>query len=156
MATYALDINEFSTNDYALIGIHTVLNEYKLAYLLNKFLHVRFSKADYNLDFTQKNNESSYSIYEYTDKEYDYDWFLIANVYKSTSKTISTSLFNESDSVMRLVPERKKVDFFLKIEGDFDFDYIVKTIEKINKVPQIITSYEVEVESLKSKDFLIF
>ncbi len=156
MATYALDINEFSTNDYALIGIHTVLNEYKLAYLLNKFLHVKFSKADYNLDFTQKNNESSYSIYEYTDKEYDYDWFLIANVYKSTSKTISTSLFNESDSVMRLVPERKKVDFFLKIEGDFDFDYIVKTIEKINKVPQIITSYEVEVESLKSKDFLIF
>jgi hypothetical protein len=156
MATYALDINEFSTNDYAVIGIHTVLNEYKLAYLLNKFLHVKFSKADYNLDFIQKNNKSSYSIYEYTDREFDYHWFLIANVYKSTSKTVSTSLFNESDSVMRLVPERKKVDFFLKIEGDFDFDYIVKTIEKVNKIPQIITSYEVEVESLKSKDFLIF
>ena len=156
MATYALNINEFSTNDYALIGIHSVLNEYKLAYLLNKYLHIRFSKANYNLDFTQKNNQSSYSVYEYTDKELDYDWFLITNVYKSTRKTKRTSLFKESDSITRLVPEKKKVDFFLKIEGDFDFEYIVKTIEKINKIPQIITSYEVEVESLKSKDFLIF
>lgn len=156
MTTYALNINEFSANDYALVGIHSVLNEYKLAYLLNKHLHVKFSKANYNLDFTQENNESSYSVYEYTDRELDYDWFLITNVYKSTRKTTSVSLFNESESITRLVPEKKKVDFFLKIEGDFDFEYIVKTIELINKIPQIITSYEVEVESLKSKDFLIF
>jgi hypothetical protein len=77
-------------------------------------------------------------------------------VCKSTIKTASTNLFIESDSISRLIPEKKKVDFFLKIEGGFDFDYIVKTIEIINRIPQIITSYEVEVESLKSKDFLIF
>lgn len=156
MVTYTLNINEFSSNDYALIGIHTVLNEYKLAYLLNKYLDVRLSKANYNLDFTQKNNQSSYSVYEYTNTMLDYDWFLITNLYKSTSKTASASLFNESDSITRLVPEKKNVDFFLKIAGDFDFEYIVKTIEIINTVPQVITSYEVEVESLKSKNFLIF
>ncbi|WP_416370327.1 IPExxxVDY family protein [Tenacibaculum ovolyticum] len=54
MVTYALNINEFSTNDFALIAIHTVLSEYQLAYLLNKHLHIKFSKASYNLDFTQK------------------------------------------------------------------------------------------------------
>ncbi len=156
MTTYGLNINEFSANDYALIGIHTVLNEYKLAYLLNKYLHIKFSKASYNLDFTKKNNLASYTVYEYANTELDYDWFLIANVCKSTRKTASTSLFTESDSINRLVPEKKKVDFFLKIEGGFDFEYVVKTIEMINQVPQIITSYEIEVESLKSKDFLIF
>ncbi|WBX71426.1 IPExxxVDY family protein [Tenacibaculum retecalamus] len=156
MTSYTLNINEFATNDYALIGIHTVLDECKLAYLLNKYLHVKFRKANYDLDFTQKNHQSFYSVYEYVDITLDCDWFLITNVYKSTRKTVSTSLFNESDSITRLVPEKKKVDFFLKITGDFNFEYIVKTIEKINKIPQIITSYEVEVESLKSKDFLIF
>jgi len=156
MTTYALNINEFSTNDYALIAIHTVLSDYQLAYLLNKYLHIKFGKASYDLDFTQENNQASYTVYEYANTELDYDWFLIANVCKSIRKTASTNLFKESDSISRLVPEKKKVDYFLKIEGDFDFEYIVKTIDMINQVPQIITSYEVEVESLKSKDFLIF
>ncbi|MBA6156191.1 IPExxxVDY family protein [Tenacibaculum sp. S7007] len=156
MSVYALNIDEFSDNNYTLIGIHTVLSEYKLAYLLNLHLKVKFRRATYDLDFTKKNNESSYAVYEYINKELDYDWYLISNVYKSTKTSISTGLFSESDTVMNLVPEKKKVDFFLKIEGDFDYEYIVKTIEKINQIPQIITSYEIEVESLKSKEFLIF
>ena len=156
MSVYALNIDEFSDNDYTLIGIHTVLSEYKLAYLLNQHLQVKFRRATYDLDFTKKKNQSSYAVYEYINKELDYDWYLISNVYKSTKASISTGLFSESDTVMNLVPEKKKVDFFLKIEGDFDYEYIVKTIEKINQIPQIITSYEIEVESLKSKEFLIF
>ena len=156
MSVYALNIDEFSDNNYTLIGIHTVLSEYKLAYLLNLHLKVKFRRATYDLDFTKKNNQSSYAVYEYINKELDYDWYLISNVYKSTKTSISTGLFSESDTVMNLVPEKKKVDFFLKIEGDFDYEYIVKTIEKINQITQIITSYEIEVESLKSKEFLIF
>ncbi len=156
MSVYALNIDEFSDNNYTLIGIHTVLSEYKLAYLLNQHLKVKFRRATYDLDFTKKNNESSYTVYEYINKELDYDWYLISNVYKSTKTSISSGLFSESDTVMNLVPEKKKVDFFLKIEGDFDYEYIVKTIEKINQITQIITSYEIEVESLKSKEFLIF
>lgn len=156
MSVYALNIDEFSDNNYTLIGIHTVLSEYKLAYLLNQHLQVKFRRASYDLDFTKKKNQSSYAVYEYINKELDYDWYLISNVYKSTKTSISTGLFSESDTVMNLVPEKKKVDFFLKIEGDFDYEYIVKTIEKINQIPQIITSYEIEVESLKSKEFLIF
>mgnify|MGYP000518900625 CR=1 FL=1 len=156
MAVYTLNINDFSTNDYALIGIHTAIDEAKLAYLLNKFLDIKFSKAVNELDFTKKEHQSFYSIYEYVDTELDQEWFLITNVYKSTSKTTEISLFNESDSVTRLIPEKKNIDFFLKIIGNLSTESIVKTIEKINKLPSIITSYEIEVESLKSKDFLIF
>ncbi len=156
MSVYSLNIDEFSDNDYTLLGIHTVLSDYRLAYLLNLHLQVKFRRANYYLDFTKKNNQSSYTVYEYLNTELDYDWYLISNVYKSTKKTTSTGLFNESDTVMNLVPEKKKVDFFLKIEGDFDYEYIVKTIEKINQIPQIITTYKIEIESLKSKEFLIF
>ncbi len=156
MSVYALNIDEFSGNDYALLGIHTVLSEYRLAYLLNLHLKVKFRRANFDLDFTKNKNQSSYAVYEYINKELDYNWYLISNVYKSTSTSILTGLFRESDTVVNLVPEKKKVDFFLKLEGDFDYEYIVKTIEKINRIPQIITSYKIEVESLKSKEFLIF
>lgn len=156
MPIYEVNINDFSNDDYTLIGIHTTLNDYRLAYLLNKHLQVNFRRANYDLDFFQKNVESSYIVYEYTNTKLDQDWFLISNVFKYTLETESISLFGQSDSTSYLIPEKKKVDFFLKIEGEFDYDFIVKLIEKINQVPQIITSYEIEVNSLKSKDFLIF
>ena len=156
MPIYEVNINDFSNDDYTLIGIHTTLNDYRLAYLLNKHLQVNFRRANYDLDFFQKNIESSYIVYEYTNTKLDQDWFLISNVFKYILETESISLFGQSDSTSFLIPEKKKVDFFLKIEGEFDYDFIVKLIEKINQVPQIITSYEIEVNSLKSKDFLIF
>ncbi|RKF04941.1 hypothetical protein C8N26_0335 [Tenacibaculum lutimaris] len=156
MPIYEVNINDFSNDDYTLIGIHTTLNDYRLAYLLNKHLQVNFRRANYDLDFFQKNIESSYIVYEYTNTKLDQDWFLISNVFKYTLETESISLFGQSDSTSFLIPEKKKVDFFLKIEGGFDYDFIVKLIEKINQIQQIITSYEIEVNSLKSKDFLIF
>lgn len=156
MPIYEVNINDFSNDDYTLIGVHTTLNDYRLAYLLNKHLQVNFRRANYDLDFFQKNIESSYVVYEYTNTKLDQDWFLISNVFKYTLETESISLFGQSDSTSYLIPEKKKVDFFLKIEGEFDYDFIVKLIENINQIPQIITSYEIEVNSLKSKDFLIF
>ena len=156
MPIYEVNINEFSNDDYTLIGIHTTLGEYKLAYLLNQYLQIKFNRANYDLDFVKKGSQSSYTVYEYTNAKLCQDWFLIANVYKSILESESISLFNQSDSITRLIPEKKKVDFFLKLEGDFDYDSILKIIEVIKQIPQIITSYQIEVNSLKSKDFLIF
>ncbi|MFL0203510.1 IPExxxVDY family protein, partial [Tenacibaculum maritimum] len=65
-------------------------------------------------------------------------------------------LFKESDSITYLISEKKKVDFLLKLEGGFDYEFIVKTIGYINKIKQVVTSYQIEVGSLKSKEFLIF
>ena len=156
MPIYEVNINDFSNDDYTLIGVHTTLNDYRLAYLLNKHLQVNFRRANYDLDFFQKNIESSYVVYEYTNTKLDQDWFLISNVFKYTLEAESISLFGQSDSTSYLIPEKKKFDFFLKIEGELDYDFIVKLIVNINQIPQIITSYEIEVNSLKSKDFLIF
>jgi hypothetical protein len=57
---------------------------------------------------------------------------------------------------MYLIPEKKKVDYFLKLEGDFDYEYIAKTVDQINKINQVITSYTIDSNILKSKEFLIF
>jgi len=51
MQVYSLDIDDFNEDNYTLIGIHTALEDFKLAYLLNKNLDTHFSKANYSLDF---------------------------------------------------------------------------------------------------------
>jgi len=50
MQVYSLDIDDFNEDNYILIGIHTALEDFKLAYLLNKNLDTHFSKATYSLD----------------------------------------------------------------------------------------------------------
>ena len=55
-----------------------------------------------------------------------------------------------------LIPEKKKVDFFLKISGDLQYEFVIKTVEKIKRIGQVVTAYTIDKNSLKSKDFLTF
>lgn len=154
MTTYSLELDDFSDDDYTLIGVHSVVEDYRLAFLLNKYLNTHFLRTKQDLDFKNGNHNSLYSVYEYTNKKEGYDWFLISNVYKTEVKSVG--LFSESETKTFLIPEKKRVDYFLKVEGTFTADYIIKSIEKINQIPQIITSYQIETNTLKSRDFLIF
>ena len=43
----------------------------------------------------------------------------------------------------------------MKIEGDFDPYLVHKTIQSIKDMEQVITSYTIDIDTLKSKDFLI-
>lgn len=156
MQVHSLELDDFSDNNYMLIGIHSTLEGYKLAYLLNEKLKTRFVRADYNLDFENKNNNASFSIYEFINKKFSHNWFLISNQYTNHIEGITTGLFQTNEITTFLIPEKKKVDFFLKLEGDFESQYILKTVDEINTIQQVITSYTIDPNILKSKDFLIF
>ena len=54
MQVYALELEDFCEEEYFLIGIHSTLEDYKLAYLLNKNLSTRFYKAKKNLEFVRE------------------------------------------------------------------------------------------------------
>lgn len=156
MQVHSLELNDFSDNNYTLIGIHSTLEEYKLAYVLNQKLNTRFVRAAYSLDFENKNNNATFSIYEFINTKFSQSWFLISNQYSNHLEEISTGLFKTNEITTYLIPEKKKVDFFLKLEGDFNYDYIAKKVEEINSLNQVITSYKIDPNTLKSKDFLIF
>lgn len=156
MLVYSLEIPESSCSEYSLIAIHTALEDYKLAYLLNKQLSLFLEKASFSLDFQKKNISTSYTVYEFEDKKLDNTWFLISNIFKTKMKPKKIELFNESETQLYLIPEKKKVDFFLKLDDRILNDHISDVIEKINQIPQIITSYIIKTNTLKSKDFLIF
>ena len=156
MQIHSLEIDDFSSNDYTLIGIHTTLEDNKLAYVLNKQLSIKFKHAQFSLDFQNKNNNATFPVYEYSNVKLDHNWFLISNTNKQIATPLQAGFFKESDTITYLISEKKKVDFFIKLEGNFDYDFVVKSLEKINQIKQIITSYTIEVDTLKSKEFLIF
>jgi hypothetical protein len=156
MQIHALGLEDFCEEEYSLIGIHTALEDYKLAYLLNKNLNTHFSKSQKNLEFGNAKKRASFSIYNFTSKKYDFEWYLIANSFKRENQTESNELLLTSETKTYLIPETKKVDFFIKISGEIDFEFVVDTVHKIKNIEQIITSYSIDKNTLKSKDFLIF
>jgi|TARA_B110000967_G_C18676836_1_gene455943 hypothetical protein len=145
-------------NEYKLIGIHTSVEDYKLAYLINQNLNAGFSKYKEYLDFSKKNG--SFSVFEFIDDKNQLINHLISNKYiGSVSQVSETNLFSEEGSystMSYLIPEKKKVDFFLKVEGEISHIEFNKTIDKLNHIDQIITTYSINPSQLKSKDFLIF
>lgn len=156
MQVHSLGLDDFYEDDFSLIGIHTTLEDYKLAYLLNKNLSVKFKKSKEDLSFKKAKNSPSFSIFNYHNKKYDFEWVLIANSSKRENQTESNELLLTTEMKSYLVPEKKKVDFFIKIMGELDYSFIVETVDKVKKIDQIITSYPIDKNTLKSKDFLIF
>ncbi|MDX6745442.1 IPExxxVDY family protein [Polaribacter sp. PL03] len=156
MQIHALGLDDFCDEEYSLIGIHTALEDYKLAYLLNKNLNTQLSKSQKNLEFDSDKNNASFSLYNFSSKKYDFDWFLIANSFKRENQTESNELLLTTETKTYLIPEKKKVDFFIKITGEVSLEYVANTVNKIKNIEQIITSYSIDKNTLKSKDFLIF
>ena len=156
MQIHSLGLDDFCEEEYSLIGIHTALEDFKLAYLLNKSLGTSFYKSRENLSFENQRKKASFSIFNYASVKYDFDWFLIANSSKRENQTESNELLLTSETKTYLIPEKKKVDFFLKISGDLAYSFVLEIVDKIKKIDQVITSYSIDKNTLKSKDFLIF
>lgn len=155
MQVYSLGLDDFSDEEYSLIGIHTTLEDFKLAYLLNKTLLTKFRKLKNDLTIEVQQEKVSFPMFKYENTKYDFDWFLIANSIKTENLTSTNQLLLTTETKKFLIPEKKKIDYFIKISGEIETSFITKTIKKIKSIDQIITSYSIDKNTLKSKDFLI-
>lgn len=156
MQIHSLGLDSYFEYEYSLIGIHTTLEDYKLAYLLNKNLSTNFYKSKKELVIENNQNKAFFSIFDYQNTTYEYDWHLIANSSKTENSTTENQLLLTTETKTYLIAEKKNVDFFIKISGEIPPSFISKTIKKIKTIEQVITSYSIDIDSLKSRDFLIF
>lgn len=156
MQIHSLGLEDFCEDNYTLIGIHTALEDFKLAYLLNNNLNTHFSRASFSLDFETNTSKASFSIYDYTNEKYDDEWYLIANSYKEERRNESDTIAMTTETKTYLIPEKKSVDYFIKIVGEQNQEMIHRKVDKIKAISQIVTSYIIETTTLKSKEFLIF
>lgn len=161
MAIHKLDLDEFDEIDYHLIAIHTTLEDYRLAYFINQHLPVNLSKSKEEILISIKEGETQFSRFYFDDDDNFISWNLIQNKNEVIGKKeiINQDLFSNSSQEVAtkvfLLPELKKVDYFLKIESDDDLD-IVTIVKKLKTIKSLSTVYVVETENIKSKNNLIF
>jgi len=143
-------------HDYFLIAIKSVLEDYRLAYYLNKKFNLQFKKEDFSLNFNHR--AGNFSVFGFKSPITNSYWSLILNQQTVEQKVSeqTVSLFEEITNTYILIPEEKKVDYFLKIEHQYSPEEKEDFIKSINTIHRVITSYEVNPNDLKSKDLLIF
>ena len=163
MAIHKLDLGEFDEIDYHLIAIHTSLEDYRLAYFINQKLPINLGKNKNEIQISIKEGETKFSRFYYYDSEKIISWNLIQNkneVIQHKNDKRPNNLFSnislEVSTKVYLLPEFKKVDYFLKIENLED-DLNIATIQVLlNTIDSISTAYIVETNKIKSKKNLIF
>lgn len=159
MLSHKLVLEEVE-EDYHLLAIHTSLEEFKLAYLLNKHLQLNFKRARVDLDFNHGAVQALYPLYHFKDPANYRAYYLIKNKYKGPAKKIvsSGSLFTEeevSPQITYLIPEYKDVDYFIKIDEDLDLKKQQEISSLIASIANVVTTYIVDPNRLKSKNNLI-
>ena len=132
--------------DFKLIGIHSQLEGYKLAFNLNKFLRISLKNFDYRVTINKV--DCVFEVFKHHSETFNTKIYLFSN------KSFGKNLFNAIDSKVYLIEEKKSVDFFLKVEGGgFNYESL---LNKIQSIPMGQSCYLVNLKSQKSKYNLIF
>lgn len=142
--------------DFILIGIHSTLEDFLLALQLNNVFGIKLRRKEESLNFKNKNGD--FSIYD-CDNEANFTfWSLISNkqVVEESLEDISFSLFEAVYSTYILIKEKKEIDYFLKIEGNFTTAEKQKIIQKINKIHGVMACVELNPVQIKAIDNLIY
>lgn len=156
MANLKLTFNDFESNDFELLAIHSNLKDFKLTYLINLKLCVLMSKNDNEISIKSSNGTGKFSRFSYDDLNHDITWELIKNQTNFNSNENNTGFFAENNITMNLIPELKTADYLLKIDNiDSSFNS-EEVIEKINTIQNVSTIYKVDITNLKSINNLIF
>lgn len=160
MAVHKLILDDVFENELCtLIALHCTIEDYRLAYLLNKNLKISLKRKKSDLDFNK--GISKYSLFEWEDDKQLVTWNLVSNRCK-TETTLDAdyqSLFDTEQKIVKtyhLIPENKKVNYFLKTNNVLSSIKEKNIIKNILEISQIATAYSVDASQLKSKSNLIF
>ena len=162
MAIHKLDFDVFDEIDYQLIAIHTSIEDYRLAYFINQKLQINLSKSKNEIQIKVKEGKTNFSRFYYRNMEKEISWNLIQNKNeviqqkKDNNQNLFSNLTLEVLTKVYLLPEYKKVDYFLKIENLEESIYINKIQTELNEIDNISAVYTVELNKIKSKNNLIF
>lgn len=140
--------------DFLLIGIIARVPDYKLVWSLNKSLEIELSKendmelpsfvkeqsAGLTLGFEDSPEKPQFSFYRFDNEDAHLFYTLISNRSK-------TSL---------LIKEEQSVDFFLIIGGMYDEIDVDQLLDKIRGDKMVMTAFEIDPNTLKSKQNLLF
>jgi hypothetical protein len=132
---FEIDLN------FVLIAVTTSLKDYRVCYLINKYLTLNFSKsADLEVDILHGSGPVFFSLYQCYWEASETDFYFIAN--------------KGSDGY--LIPEMRKADYFLMIKNYIDENDLDKLITTLNRIPEIVAAVKIDPKKIKSRENLLF
>ncbi len=127
--------------DFVLIAVTTSLKDYRICYLINKFLNFNFIKSpDLSVDIQQGAKPVLFSLFHYNWETTETDFYFIAN------KGVDGYL----------IPEMRKADYFLMIKNYIDENDLDNIISALNKIPEIVAAVKIDPKKIKSRENLLF
>jgi hypothetical protein len=127
--------------DFVLIAVTTSLKDYRICYLINKYLNFNFVKSDdLAVDIHPGAPAVYFSLYEYNWEASETDFFFIGN--------------KGSDGY--LIPEMKKADYFLMIKNYIDDNDLDNLVSALNKIPEVVAAVKIDQKKIKSRENLLF
>lgn len=151
MSTLKLDI-EYNF-DFEVIGLVSSLAPYQLVWKLNQLLNIDIVKnKDIVLDFKKKDVIISNYLFE---EEYSYIRILKNKSNENSVVVNPTSLFDVGQNEYFL-PELKKYDFIIQLQGSINNQYSDVIIDKLNQIDKIQLVTPIDFDDISDKDNLIF
>ena len=128
--------------DFSLFAVLSDAREYKLAWNINKQLHIRLVKeVDLHFNFLNQQN------------------LIVSNYKFATEHTTFRLLKNKSvqdGSSISLIPELNQFDYLIMIQGVGDFFEEINVEQALKSIPVIQYVNQINLNQLKSKENLIF
>ena len=148
-------LNFINDEKFFLIALHSNVEIFFLAYLLNKNLKTSFKKMKYNI--ISKENNYLFDRYQSIDQNKREKMDLFSNKSAINKNQTTDQVFSLFDSSyfkkFFFIDEFKDVDFFIKKDSINNLDLLIK---KIKLIEEIESSYLVDEKLLKNKQNLIF
>ena len=137
---------------FGLFAIHCQSEDHSLAYALNAACGLCLSRTPCDLEL---GNRACFPVFQWKDEAHYQEWTLFRNTGWSLAAGPSGGLFPGQPSEVRhyLIPEKREVDYFLKVDGDEDPPGL---LEKLLSIPRLVTAYRLEASGLKSKYNLVY
>ena len=156
MANLKLTFDDFESNDFELLAIHSNLKDFKLTFLINLKLNVLMKKNESEISIKSSNGTGKFSRFSFDDLNQDITWELIKNQTNFNSNQNNIGFFSEDNITMNLIPELKIADYLLKIDNIDSSFKSDEVIQKISTIQNVSTIYKVDTTNLKSINNLIF
>lgn len=160
MLQHWLDLEEELQNSFSVIAIHTGYRPYRLAYALNKHLHIQLQRSKEDLDLKRNATDLYFPLFEFKSARLFHQYDLIGNRSMEVGKSEGVIHYEEIDKKLYdidyLIPEHKTVDYFLKIDFNDNYVSLEDSVSLINKIVGVQSAYVLTNSRIKSINNLIF
>ena len=123
--------------DFVLIAITTSLKDYRICYLINKYLNFNFTKTD-DLEAEANEGEALARFSQY--------------LYSSASNRSAFYFIANKGAGGYLLPEMRKADYFLMTKNNIDEIELDSLVSSLNKVPEIVAAVKIDPKKIKSRE----